>query len=301
MESSGYDIGEVPRVKCGSSHSLHDGVSDDVYDVRGEVDNSVCDDVEVCAVGGVSLDSRVCLVDSSFDGSGVDGCDVESEVVGDVSGGNVGEVRTAVVGGAVGGFSIMIGPLAEKDQAEVSDLQMMTAGLDESDARRLLQERQFVRRRKSRSLSTPKRPTSSRQSLIAKYKSLRGWSTPPRVERDFTKREKLIISRVKSFNEKEAAKARAVLKKSDEYCEEMISNISLVPFTNSTQRTVEMTGINERNIRRFAKQAKDMALTPIKKPGRKLINPPDWVFTDVRTIVTGLIVLLIAFTFVNLK
>ena len=108
-----------------------------------------------------------------------------------------------------------------------------------------------------------------------KYKSMRGWSTPPRDRKDYSKREKLVINRVKEFNTKEAAKAKYTLKRSDEYSQELINVIALVPFTSPTQQTAEMLGVKQRTTRHFAKQAKDMALTPKKEPGKKMVNPPD--------------------------
>ena len=96
-----------------------------------------------------------------------------------------------------------------------------------------------------------------------------------------------MIARVKTFNDKEADNAKVVMKQADEYCQDMIQKISLVPFTAPTQRTVEMTGVNERNIRNYAKQAIDVALTPKKKSGRKYFDPPHWVVADIRILVTG--------------
>ena len=63
---------------------------------------AMTDDIKFCAAdcASESLESRVCLVDNSFDGSGVDGCDGDRVSVAAVSGGIVGEVRTAVVGEA---------------------------------------------------------------------------------------------------------------------------------------------------------------------------------------------------------
>ena len=83
--------------------------------------------------------------------------------------------------------SDMIRPLTEKNQAEISDLQLMTPELGESDARRLLQQRHSERaKRKRRSLSTPTRSAASRKTLVDKHKSMRGWSTPPRGEKDYS-------------------------------------------------------------------------------------------------------------------
>ena len=86
-----------------------------------------------------------------------------------------------------------------------------------------------------------------------------------------------MINRVKEFNTKEVAKAKYTLKRSDEYSQELINVIALVPFTSPTQQTAEMLGVKQRTTRHFAKQAKDMALTPKKEPGKKMVNPPDWV------------------------
>ena len=285
---------EVPRVKCGSSHSLQSERSDAECEGEKGVDIELrCDDVGG-VVGGVSsrLESRDCLPESGFDVSG----EAASVEVGDVGRVFVDQECRVDVSGVVGDVSradslgsarTFIGPLSEKDQAEVSDLQLMTPGIDEGDARRLLQERHSVRGRKGRSASTPKRSAADRKALIAKYKALRGWSTPPRSARDFSKREKQLIARVKEFNDKEADNAKVVMKQADEYCQGMIQRISLVPFTAPTQRTAEMTGVNERNIRSYAKQAREVALTPKKKSGRKYFDPPDWVFADIRILVTG--------------
>lgn len=52
-------------------------------------------------------------------------------------------------------------------------------------------------------------------------------------------------------------------------------------------RTERMTGIPRSTVRNFAKQEKDLQLTPKKVPGRKSVKPEEWMLVDIRTIVRG--------------
>ena len=180
-----------------------------------------------------------------------------------------------------------IGPLTTTDSTRVEDMKFLNSGFDDGDARRLLAVEMLAKSR-GRAQSTPPRHTDAkRAALIKKYKRLRGYSTPPRGTKPYSRREKEILVSVRKFNEMEAAKYASVCERVEEYSREWIDRVADVPFNAPAARTEKMTGVSSRTVHNFARQDKRCELTPKKKPGRKSIDPAEWMLIDIRTIVRG--------------
>lgn len=180
-----------------------------------------------------------------------------------------------------------VGPLTTEDSTRVEDMKFLNSGFDDGDARRLLLVEKSVRSR-SRAHSTPPRRTDAqRLAVINKYKHLRGYSTPPRGTKPYSRREKEILVSVRKFNEMEAAKYASVCERVEEYSREWIDRVADVPFNAPAARTEKMTGVSSRTVSNFARQEKRCELTPKKKPGPKRIQPAEWMLIDIRTIVRG--------------
>ena len=239
----GDENGEVPRGKCGSSHSLQSGRNDcEVGGLIGDgdrvVDGSVSDNVGVCSFSGVSdcLESRTCLVDSGFDVSGVEPSNlrsVDESGVGVVDDGHVSRADHDVSGadvdkslsGSVNDGSTY-GDMPFDDGDWISDLFWEGAddgaddgpddgpdeGADEEeedDAEPVSPAKESDKVDGGADPSTPVKKTGDwtsarRTEVKRKYKEMMCWKKDERRgTSDYGRREKTIVLTVKAFNEGE--------------------------------------------------------------------------------------------------
>ena len=210
---------------------------------------------------------------------------------GGVSGVEVGGVSGVEVGGVSGADAAETKNSDAATDAEIDVIKRLSKGaFDNEDARRVLKNRS-TRKAGKRSTATPRKtgPWSDqrRRETVKRMKRLIGWVTPSKGSKDFTKREKMMVLSVKKFCERERDKYLKRVEKEDGYVKEVAADIPKVPFENVTKRTADMTGIPKRTVQRFAMQERKCQLTPKAKLGRKKFVAPDWVYSDIRIIITG--------------
>ena len=132
------------------------------------------------------------------------------------------------------------------------------------------------------------RTEEERKELVTKYRDLMGIKPVPKVEADFTRREKVMVTNVRSFNDAEARRFTAAMKReTDGYVADFMERVLHIhPFNRPLERTAAQVGLPLRSVARFCSQAKKDELTPKRRSGRPAIEVPEWVLIDIRNIIT---------------
>ena len=179
-----------------------------------------------------------------------------------------------------------------KFESEIKFIQAKSGDkLDFADSKKVVLARRIAGRRlqEKRGIAVRKERTNKeRKALINHLKKLTAHDEPMKGSKDYTKREKMIVMSVKEAVEKEKKNYTEVVKRGGEYIESHIKKIPVEPFINVKNRTAAMTGVPKSRVAEFSRQYKDCNLTPKKKPGRKAIEPEDWMLSDIRNIITGI-------------
>lgn len=181
--------------------------------------------------------------------------------------------------------------LKPSDLKDIEYIQKKSCGkFDFSDAKKVVIARKVAKRRladKRYMDERRQRTDKERKALIAEMKRLTAHDEPAKGSKDFTKREKQLVMNVKEAVEKEKKNFKKVVERGGEYVEAHVKNIPVTPFNNVNDRTAAMTGVPRSSVIKFSKQSRDSTMTPQKKPGRKGVEPQDWMLSDIRTIITG--------------